>query len=70
MMVPRVEFTEHFSPVASDASLKTQAVINLKTNKDGWRTHSCDIEENFLDETLIEPHPEIVECGFMIGEQR
>ena len=62
MMVPGVDFTERFSPVATDASLKTQVAINLKKYRDGWRTESCDVEAAFLEPSMdspmyIEPHP-------------
>ena len=75
MMVPGVDFTERFSPVATDASLKTQVAINLKKYKDGWRTESCDVEAAFLEPSMdnpmyIEPHPAMVACGFITEEQR
>ena len=75
MMVPGVDFTERFSPVATDEALKTQLAINLKKYKQGWRTHSCDIEAAFLEpnmdnEMFIEPHPAMVECGFLTEAQR
>ena len=75
MMVPGVDFTERFSPVATDESLKVQVGINLKNYHIGWETHSCDIEAAFLEPTMdnvmyIEPHPAMVECGFMTEEQR
>ena len=75
MMVPGVDFTERFSPVATDESLKMQIGINLFNYQNGWETHSCDIEAAFLEPTMdnvmyIEPHPAMVECGFMTEEQR
>ena len=75
MMVPGVDFTERFSPVATDESLRTQIAINLKYWTLGWRTMSCDIEAAFLEpdmdnEMYIEPHPALVACGFMTEAQR
>ena len=75
MMIPGVDYTERFSPVASDASLRTQIAINLAFYKTGWRTMSCDIEAAFLEagmdkEIYIEPHPAMVWCDFMTEEQR
>ena len=75
MMVPRVDFTERFSPVATDESLRTQISINLVFYVDGWRTYSCDIEAAFLEpemdnEMFIEPHPALVVCGFLTEEQQ
>ena len=74
-MVPGVDFTERFSPVATDESLKIQIGINLYHYDDGWETHSCDIEATFLEPTMdndmfIEPHPAMVECDFMTERQR
>ena len=70
MMLPGVEFTECFIPVAADASLKTQVETNLKKHKDGWRKHSCDIEATFLEPTIVnemcfETHPAMIRCAFL-----
>jgi hypothetical protein len=75
MMIPGVDFTERFSPVATDESLKTQIAINLKNYSKGWRTYSCDIEAAFLESKMdnvmyIEPHPAMVACGFLTERQR
>ena len=75
MMVPGIDFTERFSPVATNASLKTQVAINLKKYRDGWRTESCDVKAAFLEPSMdspmyIEPHPAMVACGFITEEQR
>ena len=75
MMVPGVDFTERFSPVATSTSLRIQIYINLKYYDKGWRTKSCDIEAAFLEagmdiEMFIEPHPAMVICGFMTEEER
>ena len=75
MMVPGVDFTERFSPVATNELLRTQIGINLKKWRLGWRTHSCDIEAAFLEpdmdnEMYIDPHPALVACSFMTEEQR
>ena len=65
MMVPGLDITERFSPVATSTSLRIQICINLKYYDKGWRTKSCDIEAAFLEagmdiEMFIEPHPAIV----------
>ena len=75
MMIPGVDFTERFSPVATDASLRIQIAINLKFYSKGWRTRSLDVEAAFLEpemdnEMYIEPHPAMVVCGFMTEEER
>ena len=51
-MVPGVDFTERFSPVATDQSLRIQIAINLKYRNDGWITRSCDVEAAFLESEL------------------
>ena len=75
MMIPGVDYTERFSPVATDASLRIQICLTLAYYKQGWRTMSCDIEAAFLEagmniEMYIEPHPALVVCGFMIDKQQ
>ena len=75
MMIPGVDFTERFSPVATDASLRIQIAINLKFYAKGWRTMSLDVEAAVLEpsmdkEMYIEPHPAMVSCGFMTEAQR
>ena len=74
-MVPGVDFTERFSSVATDESLKVQVGVNLKNYHIGWETNSGDIEAAFLEPTMdkvmfIQPHPAMVACGFMTDEQR
>ena len=73
-MIPGVNYTEHFSPVATDASLRIQICLTLAYYDEGWRTMSCDIEAAFLEagmntEMYIESHPAMVVCGFMTEEQ-
>ena len=75
MMVPGVDFTERFSPVATDESLKVQIGTNLYHYHDGWETHSCYVEAAFLEPSMdnvmyIEPHPAMVTCGSITEEQR
>ena len=75
MMIPGVDFTERFSPVATDEALRLQIAINLKFHHKGWITRSCDVEAAFLESDMdtdmyIEPHPAMVVCGFMTEEQR
>ena len=75
MMIPGVDYTERFSAVATDASLRIQICLTLCYYSRGWRTMSCDIEAAFLEaemqaEMFIEPHPAMTVCGFMIEKQR
>ena len=75
MMVPGVDFTERFSPVATDESLRSQISIKLVFYVNRWKTYSCDIEAAFLEPWMdhpmyIEPHPALVACGFLTETQR
>ena len=75
MMVPGVDFTERFSPVATDEALKLQIAITLYNRKKGWTMENCDIEAAFLEsdmdnELFIQPHPAMVVCGFLTEEER
>ena len=75
MMIPGVDYTERFSPVVSDASLRTQTTISLVFYKTSWKTMSCDIEAAFLEvgvntEIYIEPYPAMAWSAFMTEEQR
>lgn len=61
-------FTEIFSLVAKEKVLQSQFAINLKKHKQGWRIYSYHVEVSFLEptidnETFINPHHVIVECG-------
>jgi len=71
MMVPGVDFTERFSPVAIDEALKLQIAITLFNKKKAWTMENCDIEAAFLESDMdnklfIEPHPAMVICGFIV----
>ena len=75
MMVPGVDFTERFSPVATDEALKLQIAATLFNKKNGWTMENCDIEAAFLESDMdndlfIEPHPAMVTCGFMTEDER
>jgi len=51
MMVPGVDFTESFSPVATNESLKLQIGITLYNKYKGWTMQNCDIELHFWNQT-------------------
>jgi len=75
MMVPGVDFTERFSPVATDEALKLQIGITLYNKKKGWTMENCDIETAFLESMMdndlfIEIHPAMVTCDFLTKEER
>ena len=52
MMIPGVDFTEIFSPVATDEVLKFQIGITLYNKKKGWTMENCDIEAAFLESDM------------------
>ena len=75
MMIPGVDFTERFSPVATDESLQIQIALTLYCYSDGWRTMSYDFKAAFLEsdmevEMFNERHPAMVTCGFMTEQQQ
>ena len=49
MMVPGVDFTERFSPVATDEALELQIAVIFFNKKNGWTMEKCDIEAAFLE---------------------
>ena len=74
-MIPGVDFTERFSPVATDESLQIQIALTLYCYSDGWRTMSYDFKAAFLEsdmevEMFNERHPAMVTCGFMTEQQQ
>ena len=75
MMIPGVDYTEKFSPVVTDESLRLQIAITLFNKSVGWLMCNCDIEATFLEAPMtqpiyIEPHPAMVACGFMTENER
>ena len=48
-MAPGDDFTERFSPVATDEALKLQIAITLYNKKKWWTMENCDIEAAFLE---------------------
>ena len=75
MMIPGVDYTEKFSPVVTDESLRLQIAITLFNKSVGWLMCNCDIEAAFLEAPMtqpiyIEPHPAMVACGFMTENER
>ena len=75
MMIPGVDFTESFSPVATDEALKHQIAVTLYKKKIGWTMENCDIEAAFLESMMdnnlfIEIHPAMVTCSFLTEEER
>ena len=62
MQVPGVDFTEKFSPVATDTSTRIIIGITLYYMEDGWVCEAFDFEAAFLEPFLdIEMHSTIDE---------
>ena len=75
MQVPGIDFTEKFSPVATDTSTRIIIGITLYYTEDGWVCEAFDVEAAFLEpfldiEMYIHWPPGIVELGFITEEQK
>jgi hypothetical protein len=77
MMIPGVDFTEKFSPVATDESKNLQIALTLwfqgKGKKD-WIMRSLDVEAAFLEPSMDKPmyigiHQALVDLGFITQEE-
>ena len=73
MQIPGVDYTESFSPVANDASIRTTIGYTLYRSDDGWIIDMIDVEAAFLNAELDTPayveFPEgIVELGYLTEE--
>ena len=76
MQIPGVDYTEKFSPVACDTSIKiVLALILFYYDSHGWRARSMDVEAAFLEGKMNQPMylkiPDIlVMLGFVTKEQQ
>jgi hypothetical protein len=76
MQIPGVDYTEKFSPVAKDSSIRIVfALVLFYYDSHGWRTKRIDIEAAFLEGDLEVPMslkiPDImVKLGFLTKEQQ
>lgn len=77
MMIPGVDYTEKFSPVATDEARHLQIALTLwmkgKGNKN-WIMRSLDVEAAFLEPNMDKPmyvgiHPSMVDLGFLTKEE-
>lgn len=72
--IPGVDFTESFSPVATDSSNRIVMGIYLYKQRQGWVLHMYDVEAAFLNAVLNNPMyiewlPGMVELGFITREE-
>ena len=75
MQIPGVDYTEKFSPVATDTSIRiVLALILYHWESEGWRPQGIDIEAAFLEGILdkkyyLEPPQILVLLGFLTEEE-
>jgi hypothetical protein len=62
VMVPGVDYTESFSPVATDTTVRTSIAMALYRQKEGWTIEMIDIEAAFLNAELESDRPASI-CG-------
>ena len=53
--IPGVDYTESFSPVATDATIQIMLLYTLWKYSDGWRCKMFDVEAAFLNADLETP---------------
>jgi Reverse transcriptase (RNA-dependent DNA polymerase)/Zinc knuckle len=77
VMVPGVDYTESFSPVATDTTVRTSIAMALFRQKEGWTIEMIDIEAAFLNAELESDRPVyaewpegMVELGFISEDER
>ena len=76
-MIPGVDYTESFSPVATDTTVRVTIAVKFYRSKDGWINELIDIEAAFLnadldsDTPIYAEWPEgMVELGFITEQER
>jgi hypothetical protein len=76
-MIPGVDYTEFFSPVATDTTVRTTVAVAVYRQGEGWIIELIDIEAAFLnaelepDRLIFAEWPEgMVELGFITEEER
>ena len=76
MQIPGVDYTEKFSPVACDTTIRiVLALVLFYYDSYGWRAQSMDVEAEFLEGKLEQPMylkiPDIlVMLGFLTKDQQ
>jgi hypothetical protein len=76
VVVPGVDYTESFSPVATDTTVRIAITIALYRQDEGWTIEMINIEAAFLNAELESDRPVyaewpegIVELGFIMEEE-
>jgi hypothetical protein len=77
VMIPGEDYTESFSPIAMDTTVRATIAVTLYLSKDGWINELIDIEAAFLnadldsDTPIYAEWPEgMVELGFITEQER
>ncbi|KAI2503386.1 GAG-pre-integrase domain [Fragilaria crotonensis] len=77
VMIPGVDYTEFFSPVATDTTVRTTIAVAVYRQGEGWIMEMIDIEAAFLnaeleaDREVFAEWPEgMVELGFITEDER
>ena len=77
VMIPGVDYTEFFSPVATDTTVRTTIAVAVYRQGEGWIMEMIDIEAAFLnaelepDRLIFAEWPDgMVELGFITEEER
>ena len=73
--IPGVDYTESFSPVATESTIQTLLVYTLWMYKKGWRCEMFDVEAAFLNAELetamyLKWPEAMLELGFITKEQQ
>ena len=55
MQIPGIDYTERFSPVASDTATRMMIMFTLWKQNEEWTCESIDIEAAFLEGGIEEP---------------
>ena len=55
MQVPGADYTERYSPVASETATRTMIMFALWNHQKGWICETIDIEAAFLEGNIEEP---------------
>ena len=77
VMVPGVDYTESFSPVATETTVRTAIAMALYRQNEEWTIEMIDIEAAFLNAELESDRPVyaewpegMVELGFITEEEK
>ena len=75
MQIPGIDYTERYSPVASDTTTRIIIMFALWNHKKGWICETIDIEAAFLEGNIEEPTfmewpPGCVKLDFISAKDR